>query len=137
MNSGSEPNGRQRRRFPRYAEQDSVMMEVEASPDMPELERAAIAAATEDISAEGMRLGLRIPLPVGTCVRLQVALPTPRKGFSLEGRLVWIQEQGNGHAYHVGLDLSRTPDEELTEWRDAILKRGASARDADDASPPG
>jgi hypothetical protein len=112
-----------RRRFPRLADRNSVILTVEASADMPELECAALPAFTRDISAEGLRLDVRIPLPVNSSLRLHVALPQTRRAFTVVGDLVWMQENPERRSYTAGLDLRSTPHAALLAWQEAIMRR--------------
>jgi hypothetical protein len=127
---------RNRRRHPRLSEEDRVAVTVLSAPDAPQLVNKTIFCSTADISAGGLRLNVRAPVPAKAVLILRVAFSSPLRAFRHVGHVVWRRSAEQGNAVTMGVELDEAACPSIVAWRDVIARKlDGAARAADRRQP--
>lgn len=74
-----------------------------------------------DFSANGARIALDRPLPVGAILRLSVRLPEQRMPLTVVGEVRWVScEEGR---YLVGFSLYEADQTDILQWKSLLARR--------------
>ena len=70
-----------------------------------------IETLTKDLSLGGFRCVVPSPLPVGSQVALELALPRGRDVLEMRGRTAWFRLLQDGEQFDLGVSFAEIPDE--------------------------
>lgn len=99
---------REKRREGRRSEENKVKFRVASNGEKPQV-RKTYYALTKDISVGGIRLLTEKYLPVGTELRMELALLDSNKVINLIGKVIWINCLYENELYEMGIEFLETP----------------------------
>ncbi len=103
---GSVVSMRERRRAPRVADKNIVLLTLVTVPGQRELEGRTFTCTSADISVGGVRLFSSMKIPVGTILELRVAAVSPPAAFKFVGRVSWQLEVLAPPAFFIGVEFT-------------------------------
>ncbi|MGO1461004.1 MAG: PilZ domain-containing protein [Marinobacter sp.] len=116
------PSGLDNRMQYRLTARAEISLELEAgypeADGMPGTPSREIACGIRDISASGLCLVSREPLPAGALFAASVSLGSHEKRFVLTVEVVWCRKEGQ--CYLVGVRIVESDQTAYVEWTDAV-----------------
>jgi c-di-GMP-binding flagellar brake protein YcgR len=98
---------RERRKEGRISEENKVKFRVASKGKTPQV-RKTYYALTKDISVGGIRMLTEKYLPVGTELRMEIALLDSNKVINLVGKVRWINCLYDNELYEMGVEFRET-----------------------------
>jgi c-di-GMP-binding flagellar brake protein YcgR len=105
------PPARPARRENRVSEEDKVVLEL-LTNGRPVADATTINALTRDISPGGVRIMSRVSLPVGTLLRLEIALGQSRKLINPTGIVRWVRSVSEPDLFELGIEFKNISAED-------------------------
>ena len=97
-------------RLSRIERKEDVTMDVIQCSAQPHLIDTSMSCKTVDISAHGMKVSTRIPIPVNTI--LDLTLDSSSRLYHLQGEVRWARDEGR---HYVGLRLDND-SQDINAW---------------------
>lgn len=94
----------ERRKDSRISEEDKVIVELLSEIDPPPAKRI-FNALTKDISPGGVRLMTNMILPVGSLIRMELALSKRRKLIQATGKVRWTRSVYGEELFEMGVEF--------------------------------
>jgi hypothetical protein len=116
----------EQREHPRIDERKRVTITVLTAPDAPGLENRTFHCWTRDLSESGLRFCVHSRVPVGTRLKLQIALVGTSVTFEHIGRVMWLKEfeEASLVSNWLGIKFMETlgGDAKVTAWEQIIAR---------------
>lgn len=74
-----------------------------------------------DFSANGVRISLDRPLPVGVILRMSVRLPEQHTPLTVVGEVRWVSREED--RYLVGFSLYEADQTDILQWKSLLARR--------------
>lgn len=110
------------RREPRTEEQADVSIWVRTAPEAEDLEGRIFPSQSEDVSMNGMKLSVDVPIPVDAILDLEVMLSNSSIKYEMVANVVWSGEenQEQGSDLEMGVILNIQSNSQLALWNAAV-----------------
>ncbi len=95
----------ERRIDSRIREEDKVVVELLSDIDPPPTKKV-FNALTKDISPGGVRLMTNILLPVGSLIKMELALSKRRKLIQATGKICWSRSIYSEELFEMGVEFT-------------------------------
>lgn len=105
------PIARDRRKESRVQEEDKVILEV-LSGTAAAGPKTTMNALTRDLSPGGVRIMTNIALPVGTLVKMEIALSRRRRLLQVVGAVRWYRSVYEDALYEMGIEFTQIRPED-------------------------
>ena len=97
----------EKRREKRMPEENKVTIEYHAESENKD-DSTQVNALTKDISLSGARIESDMPFPVGTMVKIRIALSKSHKLLNLDGKIKWIRDIEDDELFEMGVEFEHT-----------------------------
>ena len=112
----------ERRSHPRYTARDRVC--VTLLPDAGNSsETETFYCTTEDLSANGLRFSSDVPFKSGQALSMLVVRGSAYWGFSLKGRVAWVEKTPQESRLLIGVEFTDVPRQARIAWQEAIERK--------------
>ena len=112
-----------KRRYPRVKDDLGISISVVEHPDGSIQRNGKIMHLTENISKGGLRFRHEREMPIGSLVRIHVALKIPLKTITHLGRICWVGQTAGRNGCAMGVQFTETPPVDLLHWTNYVDHR--------------
>lgn len=109
----------EKRRSERLAQENEVTIKILSKEKLPP-NKKIIYHISKDISSSGARIRTNAFLPVGTLLKIQLALKEPRKMVTALGKVKWVRALYADESFDAGLEFTDTSNETIKLLADYV-----------------
>ena len=113
---------RNRRKEGRTSEENKLKFRIASNNEKPQVS-ITYYALTKDISVGGIRILTDRYLPVGTELRMELALLDSNKLINLVGKVRWINSLYENELYEIGIEFQDIPSDKTVALIEHIYKK--------------
>lgn len=113
----------ERRKDNRVQEEDKVVLELLSGVELSSGKRS-LNALTRDISPGGVRLMTNVNLPVGTALKLEIALAGRRRLIRAVGTVRWSRSVYTEDLFELGVEFTQMSAEDKFVLLEHTYRRG-------------
>ena len=117
----SNADGANRRRWPRGARDEVLIIKIIASTDPTMKPGRTLMARAADISARGMRLRIRRDVVAGTVIEMWIISPLHQGTLVLTGTVRWCRPKTeDDYTHEMGVEISQAPKTDFVKWAEMV-----------------
>lgn len=113
-----------RRLAPRSAHEEALLIRIIGSQASGFIEGETVRGSTQDISATGLRIRLKQPLPIGTALQLCIKVAACPGEFLVDAVIRSVREESTS-VFLAGVELREDPNDDVKGWQrmlDEVIK---------------
>ncbi len=108
----------------RIEEHADVSIKVQSAPQARDLEGRVFPFHSEDISVYGLRLGVDIPVPIGSLLELEIVLDSSSMKYRHLANVIWAdavsEDLEHGCRHDMGVRLQTQSNPQFDSWATAV-----------------